>query len=79
MVIPDNKKKVAELAKHHRGVAAFVDSSARNDLVGIGMHWQGIQWRSTTDKISFTSTLTNSLGELARMEAAVAWYKLIDK
>lgn len=42
VLIPDNKKHAADLAKQHKGVAAFVDSSLRNDLVGIGIYWQGI-------------------------------------
>lgn len=35
--IPDNKEQAADLAKSHKRVAAFVDSSVRNDLVGIGV------------------------------------------
>lgn len=72
MVIPDYKENAIGLAKQHKGVAAFVDSSARNNLVGIGIYWQGIQWRSTTNTISTISALTNSLGELAGIEAVVA-------
>lgn len=74
VVIPDSKEKAITLAKQHKEVAAFVDSSSRNNLVGIGIHWQGIQWRSTSDTISSMSTLTNSLGELAGIEAAVAQF-----
>ncbi|MCJ1342161.1 hypothetical protein MMC31_000341 [Peltigera leucophlebia] len=72
VLILDNKKHAADLAKKHKGMAAFVDSSLRNDLVEIGIYWQGIPWLSTADTISSVSTLTNSLGELAGIEALVA-------
>ena len=72
VLIPDNKENAIRLAKQQKGVAAFVDSLARNNLVGIGIYWQGIWWRSTTNTISTMSTLTNSLGELVGIEAVVA-------
>lgn len=70
--IMDNKKQAADLAKSHKRVATFVDSSVRNDLVGIGVYWQDILWFSISDTIASTSTFTNSLGKLARIEAVVA-------
>lgn len=60
------------MAKNHRGSAEFVDSSSRDNLVGIGAYWKMMDLSAVALTISDTSTLSNSLGELAGIESATA-------
>lgn len=72
VIIPSTKQQAIELVKNHSGSAAFVDSSLRNDLVGIGTHWEKMGLPTISLTISDSSTLSNSLGELAGIESATA-------
>lgn len=58
--------------KNYSGSAAFVDSSVRNNLVGIGTHWEKLGLPAVALTISDASTLSNSLGELAGIDFAIA-------
>lgn len=49
-----------------------MDSFSKNGLVGIGTYWQDLGWLAAANIISDASTLSNSLGKLARIEAATA-------
>ena len=43
VVIPETKDKAIKEAKSCKEAAVYVDSSMRNDLVGIGAYWQNMQ------------------------------------
>ena len=61
----------------YKGAEVYVDSSARNGLVGIAAHWQNMQgWGPMSHTIADNSKLTNNTGELAAIEAVIAkiWF-----
>lgn len=72
IIVPGTKQQAIGLAKSYGGSAAFVDSSSRNNLVGIGTHGEKMSWSAVALTISDTSTLSSSLSELAGIESATA-------
>lgn len=77
VVIPETQDKAIKEAMSCKEAAAFVDSSMRNVLVGIGAYWQNmLGWGLMSHTIADSSRLTNDIGELAAIEAVIGkiWY-----
>lgn len=77
VVIPETEDKAIKEATSCKEAAAYVDSSMRNGLVGIGAYWQNMQgWGPMSHTIADSSKLTNDAGELTAIEAVVVkiWF-----
>ena len=73
LLFPKTKEQAVKEAETYKGAAVYVDSSARNGLVGIGAHWQNMQgWGPMSHTFADNSKLTNDAGELAAIEAVIA-------
>ncbi len=71
--IPQSKVEEIQQTTSHQGPAAFTDSSSRNDLVGIGVHWQNLNLPVISIAISSPQYLSVYSGELAAIDASTTY------
>lgn len=72
IVIPVSRAEAIRAAQEFKGPAGYTDASGRNDLIGIGVHWQQIDAPSVSLTISSTKRLNVHSGELAAIDATIS-------
>lgn len=76
ITIPEKAAAIKSAPLHHNSLlTGFTDGSSRNNLVGIGVYWQGsvYQWPPISRTISAPQQINTFAGELAAIEAATSF------
>lgn len=71
--ISQSKVEAIQRVKSHQGPAVFTDSLSRNDLVGIGVHWQNLNLPDISIAIFLPQYLSVYSGKLAAIDATITY------
>lgn len=72
VIIPTSGAEAIQAAQGFKGAAGYTDASGRNNVIGIGVHWQQMNVPPVSLTISSADRLNVYAGDLAAIDACVS-------